>query len=172
MDPESEYKLAKERFYQGHSGGSSLEVVSITTLPPISVFLAQIVALCLIGSSRLRSKGSGQGGHAREALVSTLCITLPMYASFVKPEWSAIIGACQAFLAVIIAALMKGRSRSASVSLEVSPQSKEHSPMCVVYVLPVKHMQACSLDTAAYILKLGLDLHFLDSLLSRTLLLL
>jgi hypothetical protein len=36
------YRQAKEKFYQGHSGGSSLEVVLITAIPPASVLLSQV----------------------------------------------------------------------------------------------------------------------------------
>lgn len=41
------YKEAKEQFYRGHSGGSSLEIITITTVTAVSIFLVPFpISLC------------------------------------------------------------------------------------------------------------------------------
>jgi hypothetical protein len=136
MSADTEYKLAKEKFYQGHTGGSSLEVVSITSLPPISVCLAQIISLCWFGYSVGNNKR--RSSDLRDGLLSMLCITLPTYASFVAPELSTILAIGQIIVALACLWVTKAKIRGAKQALEVS---YVHGLILPVFLFFTSHRQ-------------------------------
>lgn len=100
-DAQDAYKIAKEKFYQGHSGGVSLEVVGLTSLAPVSVLLAQVIGL---------SAPEMVSGHSSAAsVVSSLVITIPMYISFTAPDWAFTFAGVQLLAAAVLLSFRGGR---------------------------------------------------------------
>ena len=69
------YKVAKEAFYTGHSGGSSWEIVLVTAIAPVSVFCVQVVQLSL-----------KRPGPLANVLINFLLVACPLHAAFVLPD--------------------------------------------------------------------------------------
>jgi len=120
-----EYKAAKEAFYQGHSGGSSLEIQLITAVAPISLFLSQAVGISL----------SSPSGGPVAALLATLCTTLPLYASFVAPQHAVHILAAQLLAATLVIFGIGNGVRSTARAMESAADvlNRPHKPFLVSY---------------------------------------
>lgn len=100
------YKEAKEQFYRGHSGGSSLEIITITTVTAVSIFLVQILILAKAIDLR-RPIG---------VIGSAISVILPVHISFTSPESSAMLIAGMAANSLLIALASGVRLRSANLA--------------------------------------------------------
>ena len=91
MAGNAEYKLRKELFYQGHSGGSSSEILLISTVTPVSICCIQILELSFGKQLSLVGK----------FLLNLVVVVLPMHISFVFPESSGTLILFQLILSLV-----------------------------------------------------------------------
>ena len=96
------YKVAKEAFYTGHSGGSSWEIVLVTAIAPVSVFCVQVVQLSL-----------KRPGPLANVLINFLLVACPLHAAFVLPDCAVhlMLGLLAATAAAAAAVGMQVRDR-------------------------------------------------------------
>ena len=119
------YKTRKELFYTGHSGGSSIEIIAVSAVTPVSIFCLQVLELL----------ARGRLGVFGQYTLSLMVVVLPMYVSFVRPEWS--LRLISLLLAVAFAALRKSSirirdSRAALADIDKSFRSGRN-PFVTVY---------------------------------------
>ena len=93
------YKTRKELFYTGHSGGSSIEIIAVSAVTPVSIFCLQVLELL----------ARGRLGVFGQYILSMTVVVLPMYVSFVRPEWS--LRLISLLLAVAFASRASGEQR-------------------------------------------------------------
>lgn len=77
MEDEAAYRRAKEAFYTGHSGGTTLEVLAITAVAPVAVLSVQLIGLAL----------APKGSRALSSVLGVLGVTAPLHLAFVAPDY-------------------------------------------------------------------------------------
>jgi phosphatidylinositol glycan class W len=77
MEDEAAYRRAKEAFYTGHSGGTTLEVLAITAVAPVAVLSVQLIGLAL----------APKGSRALSSLLGVFGVTAPLHLAFVAPDY-------------------------------------------------------------------------------------
>ena len=104
----AEYKLRKELFYQGHSGGRSLEILLISAVTPASIFCVQALELACRKPWSLLAK----------FWLNLFIVVLPMHTSFVSPDLSIFLIITLLSISVVSLVFSGSRFRGSKAALE------------------------------------------------------